>query len=104
MGKGEEWGGGREKRGGGGGEVGKGGGVEIDMYPTNLFEHHIYWAASIDVNKVHLHLTVEQLGTTGHAVCKGAAYLHPKQVLTLVSLHQSPLTLLALGCQIEAVE
>ena len=63
---------------------------------TNLFEHHIYGAASVDVNKVHLHLTVEELSTAGHAVSKGATHLHPKEVLTLMSLHQSPLALLTL--------
>ena len=64
---------------------------------TNLFKHHIYQAASIDVNKVHLHLAVEELSTAGHAVSKGTTHLYPKEVLTLVPLHQSPLTLLALG-------
>lgn len=63
---------------------------------SHLFEDYVDGTANVDVNKVYVSLRIDELGTSCHRVNVSPTYLHTKQVLRLVSLNKSPLTLLTL--------
>ena len=63
---------------------------------THLITQQVNGTSDIDIDKIYLSVSRDNLSTAGHAVHVSTTHLNTKQIFTGVTLQQCPLTLLTL--------